>query len=141
MAQAPSLAPAVRANGKRFGLSGSQPLSIHPNAFPAALASETALEQESSGKWTTGCSPTRPLLAEAHERWARELGMDLDIFWRALRERKLARRVTDDSSLDSGIGAGGAPTSFINGERVLGAVPFEQLKTIVDRQLGRSPRR
>ena len=140
MAQAPSLAPAVRANGKRFGLSGSQPLSIHPNAFPAALASEAALEQESSGKWTTGCSPTRPLLAEAHERWARELG-DLDIFWRALRERKLARRVTDDSSLDSGIGAGGAPTSFINGERVLGAVPFEQLKTIVDRQLGRSPRR
>jgi len=56
-------------------------------------------------------------------------------------EKKAGAAVTDDSSLDSGIGAGGAPTSFINGKRVLGAVPFEQLKTIVDRQLGRSPRR
>ena len=92
MAQASSPAPVVRPAGKRSGLRGTQPLSIHPNAFPAALASETALEQESSGKWTTGCSPTRPLSAEAHERWARELGMDLDRFRRALRKRKLARR-------------------------------------------------
>ena len=35
------------------------------------------------------------------------------------------------------VGASGTPTMFVNGERIVGAVPFEQIKAVIDRQLAR----
>ena len=119
-----------------------QPLSIHPNAVPAALAAEAAREQgkfwEMHDKMFANQAALSP---EAYDRWAAELGLDLDRFRRSQKEQRLAQRVADDSSLGSRIGAGGTPTFFINGERVVGAVSFEQLKVVIDRQLSRSARR
>jgi protein-disulfide isomerase len=119
-----------------------QPLSIHPNAFPAAVASEAAREQGKFWEMHDRMFANQAALsAESYERWARELGLDVDRFRRSLQERKLAQRVADDASLGSRIGAGGTPTFFVNGERVLGAVSFEQMKVVIDRQLGRSAHR
>jgi protein-disulfide isomerase len=119
-----------------------QPLNIHPNALSSAIAAEAAREQ---GKFwemhdrmfanQAGLSP------DSYEKWAGELGLDLERFRRSLSDRKLAQRVAEDSSLGARIGAAGTPTFFVNGERVVGAVPFEQMKTVIDRQLGRSARR
>jgi protein-disulfide isomerase len=39
------------------------------------------------------------------------------------------------------VGASGTPTFFINGEQVVGAVPLEQLKAVIDRQLSQLARR
>ena len=119
-----------------------QPLSIHANAFPAAVASEAAREQGKFWEMHDRMFANQTALsAEAYERWASELGLDLDRFRRSLKDQKLAQRVHDDSSLGSRIGADGTPTFFVNGERVLGAVSFEQMKIVIDRQLSRSAHR
>jgi len=119
-----------------------QPLSIHPNAFPAAVAAEAAREQGKFWEMHDRMFANQAALSvESYERWAGELGLDLGKFRRSLQERSLAQRVADDSSLGGRIGADGTPTYFVNGERVLGAVTFEQMKIVIDRQLSRSAHR
>ena len=119
-----------------------QPLNIHPNALSAAIASEAAREQGKFWEMHDRMFANQAALSpDSYEKWARELYLDLEHFRTSLRDRKLAQRVADDSSLGARIGADGTPTFFVNGERVVGAVPFEQMKTVIDRQLGRSARR
>ncbi len=119
-----------------------EPLPFHPNAMPAALAAEAAREQ---GKFwqmheklfanQTAQSP------ENYERWAKELGLDLGRFRASLQSQKNRARIDDDMALAQRIGATGTPTFFINGEKVVGAVPFEQLKQIIDREIAKTARR
>jgi len=119
-----------------------QPLSMHPNALPAAIAAEAAREQGKFWEMHDRMFANQAALApESYQRWAGELGLDLDRFRRALHDQALAQRVADDQSLAARVGAGGTPTFFVNGERVVGAVPFEQLRSVIDRQLSRSARR
>ena len=119
-----------------------QPLSMHANALPAAMASEAARVQGKFWEMHDKMFAQQAALSrESYERWAGELGMDLDRFRRALLDDALAQRIAEDQALAARVGAQGTPTFFINGERVVGAVSFEQMKTVVDRQLSRSARR
>jgi protein-disulfide isomerase len=72
----------------------------------------------------------------SYERWARELGLDLPRFKAAQASEKLKARVTEDDQLASRLGIDGTPTMAVNGELVVGAVPFETLKAVIDRKLG-----
>ena len=119
-----------------------QPLAMHPNALSAAIAAEAAHEQGKFWEMHDLMFANQAALSpDSYEKWARDLSLDLEHFRRSQSDRKLAQRVADDSALGARIGADGTPTFFVNGERVVGAVPFEQMKTVIDRQLGRSARR
>jgi protein-disulfide isomerase len=113
-----------------------QPLGFHPNALPAAEAAEAAREQ---GKfWPMHdklFAAQRELSAETYERIAREIGLDLKKFQQATASGRFRARIQEDQQLASRIGAGGTPTMFVNGERIVGAVPFEQVKAVIDRKL------
>jgi len=114
-----------------------KPLSMHPNAMPAAEAAEAAREQ---GKfWPMHdklFAGQQELSAAAYERWAGELGLDLARFRAALASGKGRARVVEDDALSTGLGVTGTPALFVNGERVPGgAVPFEVLKAVIDRRL------
>jgi len=113
-----------------------QPLPMHPEAMPAALAAEAAREQ---GKfWEMHqklFDNQRALSAGAYEGFAREVGLDLGRFKAAMADPKLKARVEADQQLANKVGASGTPTFFVNGERVVGALPFESFKATIDRVL------
>jgi protein-disulfide isomerase len=114
-----------------------KPLPFHPNAMPAAVASEAAREQ---GKfWQMHdkmFAAQQELSPAAYERWARELGLDMTRFKAALNNEKLRARIQEDDQLATRLGIDGTPTMAVNGELVVGAVPFETLKAVIDRKLG-----
>jgi protein-disulfide isomerase len=114
-----------------------QPLPFHQQALPAAEAAEAAREQ---GKfWQMHdklFASQRELSQDAYDRIARELGLDQKKFQAAVQSGKARARIQQDQQLASQVGAQGTPTMFVNGEKVVGAVPFAQLKAVIDRQLG-----
>jgi protein-disulfide isomerase len=113
-----------------------QPLGFHPNALPAAEAAEAAREQ---GKfWPMHdklFAAQRELSPETYRRIAKELGLDLKRFEEATSSGRFRARIQEDQAIAARVGAGGTPTMFVNGERVVGAVPYDQIKAVVDRKL------
>jgi protein-disulfide isomerase len=77
------------------------------------------------------------LSSAAYEGFARELGLDLGKFRAALADPRLRARVEADQQLAAKVGATGTPTFFVNGERVVGAQPFESFKAVIDRAIAR----
>ncbi len=115
-----------------------QPLPFHPEAMPAALAAEAAREQ---GKfWEMHdklFQNQQSLSAPAFEGFAREIGLDLPRFKASLADPRLRERIQADQQLAGRVGANGTPTFFVNGERVVGAQPFESFKVVIDKKLAR----
>ncbi len=114
------------------------PLPMHQNAIPAANAAEAAGAQgkfwQMHDKLFTSPSLDRPSLEGA----AKELGLDLAAFRAALDGQRFADRIRRDQELVRGVGAGGTPTFFINGRKVVGAQPFERFKAIIDAELAKA---
>jgi protein-disulfide isomerase len=119
-----------------------KPLPFHPNAMPAAMAAEAAREQ---GKfWPMHdkmFAAQQELSAGAYERWARELGLDLARFRAGQSSPALRARIEADDQLAGQLGIDGTPTMVVNGEKVVGAVPYEQLKAVIDRKLAEARRK
>jgi protein-disulfide isomerase len=137
----PALKQVEQAYGAKVRIAWKhKPLPFHPNAMPAALAAEAAREQ---GKfWPMHdkmFAAQQELSQAAYERWARELGLDLGRFKAAQGSEKLKARIQEDDRLASTLGIDGTPTMAVNGELVVGAVPFESLKAVIDRKLAAAP--
>jgi protein-disulfide isomerase len=115
-----------------------QPLPFHPEALPAALAAEAARQQ---GKfWEMHdklFENQRALSAASYEAWAKELGLDVGKFKAAMADPQVKERVLADQALGNKVGANGTPTFFVNGEKVVGAQPFEAFKAVIDRRLAK----
>ena len=133
----PTLEEAQRVYGDKVRIVWKhQPLPFHPNALPAAKAAEAAREQGKFWPMHDRLFATQATLSpDAYQRIAREIGLDLRRFDEALRSGKGQARIEEDQRLASQVGANGTPTMFVNGEKVVGAVPFEQLKAVIDRKL------
>jgi len=112
------------------------PLSFHAQSQKAAEASECAGDQ---GKfWEYGdkiFANQKSLSPSSFEQFSVDLGLNAGEFKTCLDSGKYAQKVRSD--MQGGIAAGvkGTPATFINGELVGGAVPYEQLKAMVDSKL------
>jgi protein-disulfide isomerase len=71
----------------------------------------------------------------AYEQWAKEIGLDMARFRATVASGKYRARIQEDDALGTQLGINGTPTMIVNGEQVVGAVPFENLKAVIDRQL------
>lgn len=116
-----------------------QPLrSIHPQAEIAAEASMAAHEQ---GKfWEMHdvlFANARALSRPDLEKYAQQLGLDMNKFKAVLDSGKYKQRIDADSKAGIAIGAGGTPTFFINGRKQIGA-NFTQMKTLIDEELAKA---
>lgn len=114
------------------------PLSFHPEAQKAAEASECAAEQgkfwemhdkifEANAAGTMG--------VETWKQYAADLGLNTGQFNDCLDSGKYAQAVQDDYNEGTAAGVQGTPATFINGQMVSGAVPYEQLKAAIEAQL------
>jgi protein-disulfide isomerase len=72
------------------------------------------------------------------ERYAQELGLNVAKFKAALDSNKFESQVTADSQEGMRLGANGTPTFFINGRQLVGALPFDSFKSVIDEELNKA---
>jgi protein-disulfide isomerase len=66
---------------------------------------------------------------------AGNLGMDTSQFSSCLSSKDTSDKVSKDLSEGSTAGVNGTPTTFVNGVAIVGAVPYDQLKSAIDNAL------
>lgn len=116
------------------------PLDFHPGAKPAAEGSECASEQgkfwemhdkifEEQAKQGQG---TIQFTKQDVIKWAAAVGLNMNQFNQCFDSGKYAKLVSDDSAYGSTLGVSGTPTTFINGQKIVGALPFANFQTIIE---------
>ncbi len=116
----------------------NQPLSFHPNAMPAAEAAMAAYEQGNDKFWAMHDKlfENQGQLSPAYyERVAKEIGLDMGKWKASVEAHRAQAAIQADMNAGSALGANGTPTFFINGRKVVGAVPFESFKQVIDAEL------
>ncbi len=112
---------------------------IHPNARPAAEASECAAEQNKFWEFADGLFENQAKLGKSfYSELASELGLNTAQFDDCVSSRKYKDKVEADYQAGIAAGVGGTPASFVNGQLVSGAVPYEQMKASVEQALSGS---
>lgn len=115
------------------------PLSFHPNARPAALASECAAEQDKFWEYHKVLYANANALSKTDLlKYADDLDLDAADFKSCLESEKYAKKVDADFASGQANGVTGTPAFFINGELIAGAYPFDSFKQIIDKKLAES---
>jgi len=114
--------------------------SIHPNAQKSAEASECASEQwkfwEMHDKIFEQNAANNMSVAE-WKQLASDMGLDTAKFNDCLDSDKYASLVQQNAAGGQAAGVRGTPATFVNGQLVSGAVPYEQLKAVIQSKLGK----
>ena len=114
----------------------SFPLPFHSDAH---LASQAALAAGAQGKFweyhDVLFNNQRALSRSDLERYAQDLGLDMGQFRSALDSGEFSDQVDREAAEGRSVGVSGTPTFVVNGERVVGAVPFSRFQPIIDRAL------
>lgn len=114
------------------------PLSFHPNALPAAEASECAAEQGKFWEFhDLDFSNQAELSPAILPTWARSLGLNMTQFNTCFASGKYKAKIQAEYAEGAAHSVQGTPTTFINGTLLSGAVPYEQLKAAVDAALNK----
>lgn len=113
--------------------------AIHPNARPAAEASECVAEQKGNdGFWqfVDGVFENQSRIGpDLYRELAQNIGLNMAQFDDCVSSRKYKQKVEDQYQEGVAAGVRGTPGSFVNGEAVSGAVPYDTLKAAIDRAL------
>jgi protein-disulfide isomerase len=116
----------------------NQPLPFHQNAGPAAEAAMAAHAQGKFWEMHDKLFANQQALDRQHyEQYALELGLDVKKFKDDLDSGKWKDRIKADSDEGTKAGAGGTPTFFINGWKLVGAQPVDAFKKLIDQELAK----
>jgi len=112
------------------------PLSFHDKAHRAAEAAVCMQDQGKFFEYHDKLFENNQALEEADlKKYAVEVGGDAAKFDECLKSGKSKARVDKDMADGQKYGVSGAPTYFVNGEAVVGAVPYEEIKKAIDEAL------
>ena len=113
------------------------PLPFHDKAMPAAEAAMAASEQGKFWEMHDKLFANQQNLDRPNfEKFAGEIGLNVDKFKADLDSGKLKQAVNADVQYANSLGGGmGTPTFFINGRKVAGAMPFASFAQIIDEEL------
>jgi len=123
------------------------PLSFHPSAQKAGEASECVAKQKGDeGFWVYTDTifdintKNSGITLESVNQAAEAAGVNMETFKTCLDSGEMAKIVTDQFSNGSSIGVNGTPGTVLitkdgDYEYINGAVPFEQVKTIIDKYI------
>jgi Na+/H+ antiporter NhaA len=105
---------------------------VHPNAQMAAEAAEAAADQGAFWEMHDKLLQHQDELAPPDlNRFAEELGLDVERFWGELRRRVHDARLAEDVASADASGVAGTPTFFINGRRHQGPYDIATLTEAV----------
>jgi hypothetical protein len=117
------------------------PLPMHDNAV---IAAEAALAANAQNKfWEMHdkmFENMRALTRPDLERYAQEIGLDMERFKRSMDGHEFQAAIEADQAIAAQLGARGTPSFFINGRPLRGAQPFEGFKTVIDEELQNAQR-
>lgn len=115
------------------------PLSFHPRALPAAIATGCAHAQGKFWPLADALFADQGKLADADlEAAARAAGVNLAAWSKCVAQATPKADVDADQLEAAKFGARGTPAFFINGRFLSGAQPLQSFKTIVDEELKRA---
>ena len=115
------------------------PLPMHEQALPAALAAEAAGRQGKFWEMHDKIWDNQRALTNANfTKWAKQLRLDMTKFKRDLADPALADRVVEQQKQAERLQARGTPAFFINGRFLSGAQPFDAFSTLVDQELSKA---
>ena len=112
------------------------PLGFHDRAIPAAVAANCAGEQDKYWEMHGVLMKNQTKLSDADlAGFAQGVGVDMDKWTACLSNPAQEAEVRKDMEDASAVGVTGTPAFFINGVLLSGAVPFDQFKSIIDKEL------
>ena len=112
------------------------PLNFHPEAVPAALASECAYEQGKFWEYHDLIFENPGSLGTAsYKRWAGDLGLDQEQFDECYDSGKYDAEVKADLSEGQNAGIRGTPGFLVNGRLISGAQPFAVFRDAIEAEL------
>lgn len=119
------------------------PATLHPAAQDLAEASECANDQgkfwefhdEAYKQQAAKGEGTITITPDDISGYASTLNLDMANFNDCFSNKKLTKKVAEDLADGQKVNVSSTPTFFINGQIVVGALPFASFKTIIDEQL------
>jgi protein-disulfide isomerase len=112
------------------------PLGFHNRAMPAAVAAEAANRQGKFWEMHDKLFANTKNLTDANfDKWAGELGLNMDQFKKDMKDPALTKKVKDQQKLAVSLGARGTPAFFINGRFLSGAQPLSKFEDVVAKAL------
>lgn len=116
-----------------------RPLPMHPRAPAAsALALEAKAQKGQDAFWKAHdlLFKNQKALEDADlEKYAAELGLDVEKWKTALKDGKHSAKISEDNELADQLEAQGTPHFFINGRKLVGAQPIDKFKAVIDDEL------
>ena len=112
------------------------PLGFHDRAIPAAVAANCAGEQGKYWEMHGVLMDNQTKLSDTDlAGFAQGVGVDMDKWTTCLKDPAQEAEVKKDMEDASAVGVTGTPAFFINGVLLSGAVPYDQFKSIIDKEL------
>ena len=113
-----------------------QPLPFHQHAMEAAQAALAANEQGKFWEYHDKLfSNQQALDRPSLEKYAQELGLNVDKFKSDMDSAKIKAKIAKDQADAQKAGANGTPTFLVNGRQFVGAQPVDAFKKIIDEEL------
>ncbi len=112
------------------------PLNFHPEAKPAAMASMCANKEGKFWEMHDALFDNQKELGAAkYKEWAAKIGLNAEAFAKCYDSQEMAAAVDADMKVAEDLGVNSTPTFFVNGQKVAGALPFSQFKSMIDEEL------
>ena len=112
------------------------PIQSHPLGMPGAMATECAGDQGKFWEMSDEIfSNQETLAAEDFAVFAEDLGLDIDTFNQCMSDNPHGEKIANDYQTGIASGVRGTPSSFVNGNIIPGALPYESMKQMVDELL------
>lgn len=118
-----------------------QPLPMHKNAVPAALAALAAHQQGKFWEMHDALfakAESRSLNEETYVALAQQLQLDVEKFNADRKSPAMQELIAGDQAIAMQFGAGGTPAFFVNGRFISGAQPFEAFDALVTEELAKA---
>lgn len=119
------------------------PLPIHSNAMIAAEAAEASGAQgkyfemyetlySNQSEWSDSKKPL-----EIFQKYAKNIGLDVEQFKKEVEAKKYEKKIRSDQSDGDSLAVSATPTFFINGKKITGGLPYDQLKKMIEEELSK----
>jgi protein-disulfide isomerase len=109
--------------------------SIHPEAFPSAVAAACANEQDAFWAYHDKLFSTENLGRQVYIQYATDLKLDLAAFQECIDSDRHNDSINADADFAINLGINSTPTFFINGLALVGAQPIDVFKQVIDKEL------